>query len=240
MNSLYTLGLRQTSAISADLEKFKAGDSSAALQGQISASLAALNRTLDDYDSMARREIIKLKQEKAYMRISKFRTDYTELKGQFDQAKLQASNAREAASRADLFTSSATPTATSFSRQRIPQSFGTPSVDSHSENPFANAAQPTLSGRQAHALDEHSFIHETENQLDAFIAQGREVLDNLVDQRGVLKGTQRRLLDAANTIGLSREVIGWVERRSKEDTIIFFVGAVFTFICFYLIWHWFG
>lgn len=46
-----------------------------------------------------------------------------------------------------------------------------------------------------------------------FIAQGREVLDNLVDQKNVLKGTQKRLLDAANTLGLSREVIGWIERR---------------------------
>lgn len=38
-------------------------------------------------------------------------------------------------------------------------------------------------------------------------------MDNLVDQRNVLKGTQRRLLDAANTLGLSRDVIGWIERR---------------------------
>lgn len=35
--------------------------------GQISASLAAMHRTIDDYDSMAKREIIKAKQEKAQM-----------------------------------------------------------------------------------------------------------------------------------------------------------------------------
>jgi golgi SNAP receptor complex member 2 len=67
--------------------------------------------------------------------------------------------------------------------------------------------------RTDHALREHSFINNTSQQLDDFIAQGRDVLDNLVDQRNMLKGTQRRLLDAANTLGLSREVIGWVERR---------------------------
>jgi Golgi SNAP receptor complex protein 2 len=65
----------------------------------------------------------------------------------------------------------------------------------------------------AHALREHTFLQETEARLDDFIAQGREVLDGLVDQRNVLKGTQRRLLDAANTLGLSRDVIGWIERR---------------------------
>lgn len=63
------------------------------------------------------------------------------------------------------------------------------------------------SAREGHALREHSFIEQTENQLDAFLAQGREVLSNLVEQRGILKGTQRKLLDAANTMGLSRDVI---------------------------------
>lgn len=40
--------------------------------GQISASLAALNRTIDDYDSMAKREMIKAKQEKAYTYVLSF------------------------------------------------------------------------------------------------------------------------------------------------------------------------
>jgi hypothetical protein len=35
-----------------------------------------------------------------------------------------------------------------------------------------------------------------------------------VEQKGMLKGTKRKLLDAANTLGLSRETIGWVERRT--------------------------
>ena len=37
------------------------------LAGQISASLAAMSRTVDDYDAMAKREIMKAKQEKAMM-----------------------------------------------------------------------------------------------------------------------------------------------------------------------------
>lgn len=34
-----------------------------------------------------------------------------------------------------------------------------------------------------------------------------------MDQRNMLKGTQKRLLDAAHTLGFSRDVIGWIERR---------------------------
>ncbi len=97
-----------------------------------------------------------------------------------------------------------------------------------------------FSARESHALREHTFIQQTEAQLDAFIAQGREVFGNLVEQRGILKGTQRRLRDAANTLGLSRDVIGYIERRSTQDNIIFAVGALFTLVCFWYIYKWFG
>jgi Golgi SNAP receptor complex protein 2 len=64
------------------------------------------------------------------------------------------------------------------------------------------------------ALREHTFLQESERSIDAYIAQGQAALSNLVEQRGILKGTKTRLLDAANTLGLSRETIGWVERRT--------------------------
>ena len=84
-----------------------------------------------------------------------------------------------------------------------------------SESPFRGPTPLPMNStlREDHALREHSFIQNTDTKLDEFIAQGRAVLDDLVDQRNVLKGTQRRLLDAANTLGLSRDVIGWIERR---------------------------
>jgi len=151
--------------------------------------------------------------------------------------KATANSARLQAQRSDLMGPDS-PTAT---RQRLHGQ----SLSMHAESPFSLPPQqqsygPTASLRQAHALEEHSFIQNTDNQLDQFIAQGREVLDNLVDQRNILKGTQKRLLDAANTLGLSRNVIGWIEKRSKEDTIIFAVGATFTLFCFWAIWHYLG
>ncbi|CUA66602.1 hypothetical protein RSOLAG22IIIB_00043 [Rhizoctonia solani] len=238
MNSLYTLGLRQTASINGDLEKLRSGDGSSALQGQISDALAAFNRTIDDYETMAKKEIIKAKKEKAFMRVSKFRSDATELRAEFDRVKNQAANTKAKANRDDLL-GDAPQASPSVSRQRFNTS-NLANTGEHSENPFAASAQPTYNLREDHALREHSFIESTENQLDAFIAQGREVLDNLVDQRNMLKGTQRRLLDAANTLGLSRDVIGWIEKRTTQDTIIFVVGAVFTFFCFWLIWHYLG
>ncbi|TFK53919.1 golgi SNAP receptor complex member bos1 [Heliocybe sulcata] len=241
MNSLYTLGVRQTNSIQADLERLRNGESSASLLGQISASLAAMSRTIEDYDSMARREIIKAKQEKAQMRVQKFRGDYSELRTQFEQLKTQT----ESQTRNDLFTSSTTPLSPSASdarRRFAPTSSSlSASTSDTSASPFRTPTPLSNSGlREDHALHEHTFLQNTEARLDDFLAQGQEVLNNLVDQRNMLKGTQRRLLDAANTLGMSRDVIGWIERRSTQDMYIFFAGAIFTFFCFYLIWRYLG
>ncbi|KAG6918715.1 hypothetical protein DXG01_012200 [Tephrocybe rancida] len=250
MNSLYTSGVRQTNSLQGDLERLRNGDNSASLLGQISASLAAMQRTIDDYDSMAKREIIKAKQEKAQMRVQKFRTDYGELRSQFEMLKSQAAAEKAASQRSDLMSTSATLLSPSDTRRRFqttPSQNSTlhpglrPEAEQHSESPFRGPTpQPGYGSREFQALDEHSFIQNTETRLDDFLAQGREVLDNLVDQRNMLKGTQRRLLDAANTMGMSRDVIGWIERRSTQDMYIFFAGAVFTFFCFFMIWKYLG
>jgi len=236
MNSLYTLGLRQISSIQADIDRLRSeGDTSIALQGQIAASLAALNRTVDDYDSMAKREMVKSKQEKASLRVQKFRSDYNDLRKSFEQTKLMAENQHAEAQRAALLQSSTSPISSHSSARHRFQPNASTTV---SESPFNLASQPTSGVEQA--LDEHSFLQETETQLDNFLAQGMEVWNNLKDQKEILKGTKRRMLSAANTLGLSRDVIGWIERRSREDTIIFVAGAVFTFFCFWLIWHYLG
>ncbi|EMD37541.1 hypothetical protein CERSUDRAFT_114180 [Gelatoporia subvermispora B] len=241
MNSLYTLGVRQTNSIQADLERLRSGELSAALLGQVSASLAAMNRTIDDYDSMAKREMIKAKQEKAMMRVQKFRADYADLRSQFEQLK----TANEAAARSELLSASSSSTVPlsagpGDSRRRFAAAQSQPTSEI-SESPFRGPTPMPMSDmREQHVLREHTFIQSTDARLDDFLAQGRAVLDDLVDQRTVLKGTQKRLLDAANTLGLSRDVIGWIERRSTQDMYIFFAGAIFTFVCFYFIWRYLG
>ena len=165
-------------------------------------------------------------------RVQKFRSDYAELKGQFELLKTEVCPVilqpeyycltqmqRAAAQRNELLggSSSMLSPASDTRRRYTPTAAalnGGESSSQHSESPFRMPTPlPGSTLRESHALHEHSFIQNTETRLDEFLAQGREVLDNLVDQRNVLKGTQRRLLDAANTLGLSRDVIGWIEKR---------------------------
>lgn len=90
------------------------------------------------------------------------------------------------------------------------------------------------------ALSEHDFLSTTSQTLDAYLSQGQAVLSNLASQRDVLKGTQRRLRSAANTLGLSRNTIAFVERRTREDWYILLGGGVVTLVCFYMILKYLG
>jgi hypothetical protein len=71
VNALYTHALRQSTSLQADLTALEQAYTSAnsfntaSLNGQINASFAAFDRTVDDYDAMARREIVEAKREKA-------------------------------------------------------------------------------------------------------------------------------------------------------------------------------
>ena len=93
MNSLYNLALRQSSSLQSDLARIDAdagGASSAALQGQLTATFSAFSRTVDDYEGLAKRELVQSKQEKALERVKKFREEEKELKTQFERLKNKA------------------------------------------------------------------------------------------------------------------------------------------------------
>jgi Golgi SNAP receptor complex protein 2 len=133
----------------------------------------------------------------------------------------QQTSQRATAQRAELFSSSTGTPLTPDARRRFApphagSSTSSPHLDGSAdadapENPFRGGMLGA--SREQYALHEHTFLQGAEARLDDFLAQGREVLDNLVDQRTMLKGTQRRLRDAANTLGLSRDVVGWIDRR---------------------------
>ncbi|PWN29712.1 hypothetical protein BDZ90DRAFT_249564 [Jaminaea rosea] len=269
--ALYNMALRQASSIGSDLTRLESeppsSSSCVALQGQIAASLSAFARTVDDYESMSRREMNETKRDKAMARVKKFREDDKEMRSNLARIKNRdpASFVQSNGNGASSSSSSSTAFASTSAASRMPAANLESPFSLHARNnttamhnssqgglssdPLAaykmNASTQamfgdSLSARENHALREHSFIQNTEQQLDAFIAQGKEVWTNLTEQRDILKGTRRKLLDAANTMGLSRNVINMIERRSTQDNAIFAVGALFTLVCFYYIYKWFG
>ena len=87
-NVLFNSALRQSTAIRKDLDAFvEASSPSPALLGQINASLTSFSRTIDDYNKLAKQEIVATKQEKAFERLKTFRAELADYREQFGRLR---------------------------------------------------------------------------------------------------------------------------------------------------------
>lgn len=64
---------------------------------------------------------------------------------------------------------------------------------------------------------------------------GSTILESLRDQRTTLKGAHRRLMDMANTLGLSNHTMRLIERRVSEDKVILIGGMLVTLLVIILV-----
>lgn len=223
MNTIYNHALKQANGIKRDLDLLqlqKAEANANSLLGQLTASLAAFARTVDEYDAASRREMVEEKREKAKERVLKFRQDLHDYRLSFAGLKADREQHEMAQARVDLI-------------GRRPHASATP------DNPYAyqRPINPVASFEDA-TVRQKDFLGKTGQQLDEFLDRGRQVLGDLAEQRGILQGTQTKVRQAAETLGVSRETIRSIEYRLRQDKWIFCAGALFTLVCFILIIRW--
>ena len=72
--------------------------------------------------------------------------------------------------------------------------------------------------------------------MDHLIGHGSSILTNLKDQRLTLKNAHKKILDIANTLGLSNTVMRFIERRTTQDKYILYIGMIFTCVIMFLAW----
>lgn len=237
-NVSYNSALRQSKAIRSELSTLSSKQApSPAEVGNVSASLASLAKTVDEYNALAKQEIVPKKHEEALERVRKFRSDLSSFRSEVDALKKVRDDMQHQTNRSELL------------GQRRPYN-ATP------ENPYANvSAQSTFQprhpqqqqqqqylgsgddAREAHALREQNFFSSTNQALDDYIARGQAVLGDLGQQREMLKTTQKRLYSVANTLGISGDTIRMVERRAREDKWIFAAGVIVFFLFCWLVLH---
>ncbi|KAF1912796.1 v-SNARE protein-like protein Bos1 [Ampelomyces quisqualis] len=253
MNALFNSALRQSTSIRKDLDQF--ADTAAPsphLQAQLSASLTAFARTIDDYGQLAKQEPVQTKQEKAAERLSKFRGELDEYRAGFRRIKSANEDMQTTEARTELLGRRPHHAATPENPYALPTQGA---AANHAHSPFAPAGphdpaapyRPNAYSagaphgqpydREGHVLRENTFFKHTSDQLDEFLDRGRAVLGDLGQQRDMLKGTQRRLYSAANTLGISGDTIRMVERRAKQDKWIFWAGVVVFFAFCWLVLH---
>eukprot|EP00123_Amoebidium_parasiticum_P022912 comp9777_c0_seq1/m.4735 comp9777_c0_seq1/g.4735 ORF comp9777_c0_seq1/g.4735 comp9777_c0_seq1/m.4735 type:complete len:217 (-) comp9777_c0_seq1:559-1209(-) len=84
------------------------------------------------------------------------------------------------------------------------------------------------------AMQEHSKLVQANRGLDDLLENGASILSNLTTQKGALKAVQRRVLDIANTLGMSNTVMRMIESRKTQDRLILFGGMLVTLFVMYL------
>jgi len=89
------------------------------------------------------------------------------------------------------------------------------------------------------ALEHQASLTRTNQYMDNVLGQGAEILQSLQDQRDVLKGAKRKLLDVANSLGMSDTVIRLIERRSVGDKYILIGGMVATCVIMFVVLRYF-
>ncbi|KAF2496941.1 transporter bos1 [Lophium mytilinum] len=245
MNALFNSALRQSTAIRKDLDTFADAPSpSPALLGQINASLTSFSRTIDDYNKLAKQEIVASKQEKAQERLKTFRAELSDYRAQFARLRQVNEEIQTSQNRTELLGRRPHNTATpenpyannaQSSQQHSPWAPNPSSASYAASRGTALGAAPSEYDRETHAFREQTFASQANAHLDEFLDRGRAVLGDLSQQREMLKGTQRRLYSVANTLGVSGDTIRMVERRAKQDKWIFWAGVVIFFVFCYMV-----
>ncbi|KAK4166598.1 hypothetical protein QBC43DRAFT_257122 [Cladorrhinum sp. PSN259] len=269
MNTTFNSALKQSTTIRKELAALSTpsysdassqpGDSPVLSQltpaalGSLSASLTAFARTIDEYNSLAKQELNKSKQEKALERIRDFRAELHTFRNQLEKLKSSREEAAHAQNRAELLGrrpfAASTPENPYANATATSSGYGV-SARGHARTQSTAEAGRTAGGgtggsmlgsgdvdRESHALREQAFFSNTHSALDDYIARGQAVLGDLNQQREILKNTQRRLYSVGNTLGISGDTIRMIERRAKQDKWIFW-GGVIVFILFcWLVLH---
>ena len=90
------------------------------------------------------------------------------------------------------------------------------------------------------AIDHNKALGRTTRAVDDMQIQGSIMLKSLRDQKDAIKGTQRKMIDVANVLGMSKSNIRLIERIYEEDKWVLFGGMAVTCLFMYLVIRWFA
>jgi len=82
-------------------------------------------------------------------------------------------------------------------------------------------------------------LRAADRGVDDMLAQGEAVLGALRGQGDTLKAARRKVLELANTLGMSNTVMRLVERRGTQDWYLLVGGCVLVLVVMYLLLRYF-
>ena len=103
---------------------------------------------------------------------------------------------------------------------------------------FGGAAQRAEAVAVDSSLRERASLLGSHAAMDEAAAAAAGVMGALRDQRGVLKGAHRRVLDVAAALGVSNSLMKIIERRTAGDRVLVYGGSAFVLLLILAVW-WF-
>lgn len=86
-----------------------------------------------------------------------------------------------------------------------------------------------------HALQHNTSLQNAHRGVDELLGSGTSILTNLREQKVTLKGAHKKILDIANTLGLSNTVMRLIEKRTYQDKYVLFGGMFITCVIMILV-----
>ncbi|KAJ2787368.1 protein transport protein bos1 [Coemansia interrupta] len=216
MTSEYNAAQRLLHKVKQSVSDFELGkyNDELVIKGAIAQDLQTLGKRIPEYRIIGRQESNERKRTLMLDRASTMTDEHEQLKRRFEKLKQRKTEqATYEENRQELF-------------QR--------------GNAGGSGRAPMDTAINMDTAGEDGFWGRSEQALDGYITQGLASLDNLREQRGLLEGAHRRILNADSTLGLSRSVITYINRRTTQDKIFLVAGMFATTICIYFIVHYFG
>lgn len=192
----------------------------APLQSEVSVALTLLGQTIRDMDSLMAREMDMAKRAQHKESVKEIQALYSDMKMRHDGAKQRLVQRTQESTRQALLRH---PDNKIERRSGLGQHHDSPDLPQDPKDSMSTQSQSA-----PYSFDQAS------NSLDQYIQMGTATLSDLQQQRNLLKGTHRRLLDFANILGLSQSVIRWIDIRNRQDQYIFYFGTILTLLV--LLW----
>ncbi|KAI8868805.1 hypothetical protein GQ42DRAFT_163878 [Ramicandelaber brevisporus] len=221
MNAALASATRQCNLLSASISKLESYSSSDAAFdtdcAQITNDLSVLKTALAECRRLAQQELAPARRQHGLERTSALVATSSELQARFDQTKGKIHRQRAAVEqRNELF---------------------------HRPSGSAAAASAETEngggGGGAMAIEMGDFLHRSEQAIEGFIDVSRASLGALREQRKVIRGARERMINTAETLGVSRSVIRFIDRRVTEDKWIFWVGVIIVIVFIYYAFRFF-
>ncbi|KAI8892990.1 hypothetical protein BC833DRAFT_609906 [Globomyces pollinis-pini] len=201
--------------VKAELDEDLKNSSSNLHYSQIQTKLSKFNSLIKELNDLARRQVTADKRNIILTRVQQLEVDSKAIQSELNRLKTEESQ-RVAAARRELL-------------------LGNQQQMNHRKN-----QDETVSSILSLDEREEKTLNNVSDSIDQYLQIAGNSLQELYDQRSMLKKTQRRLLDAANKLGLSTTIIRFIEQRSKSDQLILYGLIAFSIVMMIAIVHFFG